>query len=410
LAESCSIADYNKDGIPDVSAGRRWYEGPTFMTSHIFRGGHDDLPRNGDSAEIVSGVSDDWSDFPWDMDGDGWTDIINIASADADTTIMNMPMPQTHATGYWYRNPGAALAGDPMWAGTLIHGDIRQEQHGIVDVDGDGKPEIFGACKGCNPPQTKGYYQANWANPAAAWTYHPVTTMYTFPFGGTGWLHGLGFGDINLDGKPDLLERGGAWLQQPGGTWNATVCPGAGCGWVKTTLYDGDTGDNRGGSHMYAFDVDGDGDIDIVSADWAHGWGLAWYEQTTPLTFVKHQILGSNSAADIAKYGPVIFSEPHSLQVVDMDGDGVPDIVTGKERFAHPLDQNDPDPQGTPFVYIFKTIRNKPSVAGSVTFEPHLVDNVVGVGRQFAVGHANTDGIMDICVSSKLGLFVFLGQ
>jgi hypothetical protein len=93
-----------------------------------------------------------------------------------------------------------------------------------------------------------------------------------------------------------------------------------------------------------------------------------------------------------------------------MDGDGVPDLVTGKERFAHPLDQNDPDPQGTPFLYVFKTIRNKPSVAGSVTFEPHMVDNVAGVGRQIAVGHANTDGIMDICVASKLGLFVFLGQ
>jgi hypothetical protein len=40
----------------------------------------------------------------------------------------------------------------------------------------------------------------------------------------------------------------------------------------------------------------------------------------------------------------------------------------------------------------------------------HLVDNVAGVGRQIAVGHVNTDGIMDICIASKLGLFVFLGQ
>jgi hypothetical protein len=359
----------------------------------------------------VNGVSDDWSDFPWDVDGDGLTDIINIASADADTPVMPTPRPQTHATGYWYKNPGGTAAtSDSMWTPTLIHSDIRQEQHGLVDVDGDGKPEIFGACKGCAPGQTKGYYQADWTRPGNAWTFHSVTVMYTFPFGGTGWMHGLGFGDVNADGRPDLLERGGAWLQQPGGTWNQTVCPGNGCGWVKTTLYDGAAGDNRGGSHMYSFDVDGDGDADIISADWAHGWGLAWYEQTAPLQFTKHQISGSNSAADLAKYGPVVFSEPHSFQVIDMDGDGVPDLVTGKERFAHPLDQNDPDPQGTPYLYVFKTIRNKPSVAGSVTFEPHLVDNVAGVGRQIAVGHANTDGIMDICVASKLGLFVFLGQ
>ncbi len=64
----------------------------------------------------------------------------------------------------------------------------------------------------------------------------------SFPFGGTGWLHGEGGGDVNGDGLSDLLEKGGAWLQQPGGTWNTTPCTGkntpAGCGWVKagTTL------------------------------------------------------------------------------------------------------------------------------------------------------------------------------
>ena len=47
LAESCSIADYNHDGIPDLSSGRRWYEGPDFTKVHIFRGGHDALPRSG---------------------------------------------------------------------------------------------------------------------------------------------------------------------------------------------------------------------------------------------------------------------------------------------------------------------------------------------------------------------------
>ena len=161
---------------------------------------------------------------------------------------------------------------------------------------------------------------------------------------------------------------------------------------------------------MFAFDVDGDGDADIVSADWAHGWNLAWYEQTMPLTFVKHQFMGTNSAADMTRFGGVGFSQPHSMQVVDMDGDNVPDIVVGKMRFAHPLDQGDPDSQGMPVLYVFKTVRNKPSVAGSVTFEPHLVDNVVGTGRQLSVGHINTDGIVDICISSKLGLYVFFGQ
>jgi hypothetical protein len=93
-----------------------------------------------------------------------------------------------------------------------------------------------------------------------------------------------------------------------------------------------------------------------------------------------------------------------------MDGDGVPDIITGKERFAHPMGQGDADQLGIPYVYVFKTVRDMPGVSGAAHFEPHLVDNVAGVGMQLAVGHANIDGIMDVCVATKLGLCVFLGR
>ena len=161
---------------------------------------------------------------------------------------------------------------------------------------------------------------------------------------------------------------------------------------------------------MFAADFDGDGDADIFSADWAHGWGLAWYEQTAGQTFVKHQIIATNSAADLAQYGAVTFSEPHAAEVVDMDGDGVSDIVTGKTHFAYPLDQNDADPNGTPYVVVFKAVRDTPGVSGAMHFEMHIVDSTVGVGWQIGVGHLNGDGIMDFCVATKLGLYAFIGQ
>ena len=453
LAESCSIADYNNDGIPDISSGRMWYQGtgnpamPINPTGHPFRSGHGVLPALGDGVEINTGVSDDWADFPWDVDGDGNADIINVSNCDVNEIQYTNPKigtVQVHGTAVWYKNPGpAALAGDPMWASHLMHSDVRLEQHGMVDINGDGFPEIYGACKSCNPATTKGYYQGDPKNPTNPWIFHSVTIPYTFPFGGTGWLHGEGGGDVNGDGLSDLLEKGGAWLQQPGGTWNTTPCTGkntpAGCGWVKagTTLlptgYSAqgftDGVGNVGPSNMYAVDMDKDGCTDVVAAEWAHGVGLYWYQQKKDATgctlgFNKFQFMGDSlkdSAAEVTKWGAG-FTEPHALEVMDMDGDGRPDVIAGKERFAHPHGQPDPDIDGTPYLYVFKNIAaTDPNSHGPITLKPFLVDGAegqaagsvasgMGVGRHFSVGHVNTDGIMDICVGTKVGLAVFIGQ
>lgn len=433
LAESCSIADYNNDKVPDVSAGRTWYQGPDFKTAHTFRDGHGVLPSAGNGPEIDTGVSDDWSDFPFDVNKDGNMDIINIAQCDVNEVEKTTPKNgtvQPHATAYWYENPGpAGQAGNPNWKSHLMHPDVRLEQHGLIDVNNDNFPEIYGACKNCMPPTTKGYYQGDPANPNAQWVFHSVTTAFTFPFGGLGWMHGEGGGDVDGDGFSDLLERSGAWLQQPTGAatgmWNATQCTGrdaatkrftpAGCGYVKNNFYDGlqDSAGNKGASHMYAVDMNADGINDVVAADWAHGEGLFWYKGKADGTFEKIKFMGGANEGG--------FSEPHALQVVDMDGDGRPDVITGKMRFAHPYGYGDPDPDGVPVIYVFK---NVDAGGGNITLMANKIEPMntptpadlgkpeggMGVGRQLAVGHVNTDGIPDICVATKVGLAVFIGQ
>jgi hypothetical protein len=223
-----------------------------------------------------------------------------------------------------------------------------------------------------------------------------------------------------------------------------TPCTGkntpAGCGWIqqKSTMLPmgfsalglNDTVGNIGPSHMWMVDMDMDGCTDVVAADWAHGsQGLWWYQQQKDGTvcntsFKRYQFMGDSvrdNAADVTKWGAG-FTEPHAFNVYDMDGDGRPDVIGGKMRYAHPINQNDPDPHGTPFLYVFKNTATTDTRTGApITLTPILVDGNaaamegtqdagMGVGRQFAVGHVNTDGIVDICVGTKLGLAVFLGQ
>ena len=70
------------------------------------------------------------------------------------------------------------------------------------------------------------------------------------------------------------------------------------------------------------------------------------------------------------------------LQLVDMDGDGLKDIVTGKRWFSHGMEYPENDRDDPPVVAWLKLVRKS---AGQVEFVPNIINNYAGIGTQIAV-------------------------
>ncbi|MGI9456206.1 MAG: FG-GAP repeat domain-containing protein, partial [Aeoliella sp.] len=117
----------------------------------------------------------------------------------------------------------------------------------------------------------------------------------------------------------------------------------------------------------------------------------------------KHEIL---PAEPDLESGKLRFSQPHALKLVDMNGDGLLDFVTGKRFWAHGPD-GDKEPNAPAVVYWFELQR---ITDGTAQFIPHQIDNNSGVGTQVTATDLNGDGAPDVITSNKKGTFLFFSR
>ena len=358
-------ADVNHDGTLDVVSGPHVYYGPDYTRrSEIYL----QLTTNPSDGY----TTDAWMQFVSDFTDDGWGDALNCSFA-------------VNSGCFLYVNP----KGEPRrWDKHPVVRAYQTEIGVLHDLDGDGKPELVYGAEG----QLR-YAKPDPANPTGTWIIRQVSERgFVLP-------HGVGAGDINGDGRPDIVNPQGWWEQPPAGSTAET--------WRYHPHAFGRYARGVGGSVMAVYDVNGDKRNDVVTVLAAHGWGLAWFEQKRDaggaISFDRHMIMDDLWTTNA---GGVAFSQPHGANFGDVDGDGITDFIVGKRYWSHRDTYLDPDPYGPAVLYWFRTVRN-PKAPGGAEFVPELIHNRSGTGSDVYPADLNKDGRLDIVTATRFGTFIF---
>lgn len=362
-AEAAAVGDIDKDGHPDAIYGSSWYAGPDFRKSFPIYPVENFDPHK---------YSNNFATFVTDVDSDGHPDV-----------LVNVWPGKEVA---WFRNPGSGQRQKHTWDRHLVFPEVDNESPTLADITDDGQPKLCFHTGG-----VLGFVTPGGKSGLERWNFTPCSEKEDWHR----YTHGLGVGDINGDGRADFLMADG-WWEHPVQAGNRL--------WKKHAFPFG-----SGGAQMYATDIDGDGDADVVTSLAAHQYGLAWFEQTknadNEITFRRHLVLPDSPEGTLEG---VQFSQPHAVVVADVNGDGLADIITGKRYWAHGPNK-DPDAGGKPVFYWFELMRETDGDGHvAVSFRPHLIDSESGVGTQFSAADLNGDGRIDFVVGNKRGGFVFL--
>ena len=344
-AAGVAAGDINHDGKLDIFSGDVWYSAPDWKMHEV---------RPVGTYDGTKGYSNCFANFAQDVDGDGWIDSIVIGLPDGPCL--------------WYENPKNKPG---HWKQRTIAKSVCNETPIFVDLRGKGRPAPLFAVR---PQAVIAWFTRPADLDAPLWNMHTIS-VDNAP-GTKKYSHGLGAGDINGDGRIDVLVKEG-WWQGPEDPKKSN--------WTFHPVNFGPDCAN-----ILVYDVDNDGDNDVITSS-AHRYGIWWFEQDGS-EFKQHVISEK-------------YSQPHAIILADINGDGIMDLVTGKRHLAH--QGRDPGGKDPAMLYWFELKRPQKA---KPEFTLHVIDDDSGVGTQFEVLDMNADGKLDIITSNKKGVRAFIQQ
>ncbi len=274
-----------------------------------------------------------------DLDGDGDPDVVSVS--------------QDHLT--WFENDGGA---PPNFAPINIPSQQYQGRWvEIADMDSDGDNDILVAS---NETRRIYWYESNGARPPV-FTERVMSTLTQGP-------RAVLAADLDGDGDMDAYAASDednrvAWLENNGARPPEFITRNI------------DTGSNtdavlRYPRAVYAADMDGDGDLDVVAAAQGKDNVLLYVNKGgAPLQW-ERRIIGNGKGVQ-------------HVHVADMDGDGDPDVVSASEGNL------DPQPQNLIKVHLNADGRGQ-------AFTEIVVDGVANSPHAVVTGDADGDGDQDI--------------